>query len=82
MRAREEQNIDFLETKLRQFMEILERQTSEPEPVEELEPQDTEPPYDEDRIPTQGEGTSDELREIELRISRLAQEIQKLEAGL
>ena len=81
LRAREEQNIDFLETKLKQFMEILEGEGIRPAPSEEQELQYNEKPFDANLYPAKGEDASDELREIEMRISRLAKEIKALESG-
>ena len=82
LRAREEQNIDFLETKLKQFMEILEGEGIRSEPMEEKEPWEKEDSFDNEEKLSKEEDRTDELREIEQRISQLAKEINELEAGM
>lgn len=81
LRAREEQNIDFLETKLKQFMEILEGEGIRSEPMEEKEPWEKEDSFDNEEKLSKEEDRTDELREIEQRISQLAREISELESG-
>lgn len=82
LRAREEQNIDFLETKLRQFMEILEGEGIQSEPMEQKESWDNDNSFDTEEKLSNEEDRFDELREIERRISQLAQEINALESGI
>lgn len=91
LRVREEQNIDFLNARLQQYLEVLKTgkvieqdiiaEQSESADPSSWNPVQKENPYDEKYF-AQTEGASEELRELELRISRLAREINALESGI
>lgn len=88
IRTREEQNIDFLETRLAQFLKVLnveaaEQNNDEAPPLAEdkLKSDDTEPELQDYQNDEAEMGTDGHLKELELKIRKLAEEISALESG-
>ena len=93
IRVREEQNISFLESQLRQFLTALDQKETEKatpeeesgiEPDKALDPAMTDNMRDTSLLQEKTAGIPDSrhLQELELKIRKLAEEVSALEAGI